>query len=100
MLVLNMIYVDLIVKKKIYRYFEMSFSCFGSFGVWGMINLPMSRTESKYKTKKKNVSFFPLKCIGFLVIHVATLLELKQVLKEFLNLEIYRTIKLLDQTER
>ena len=65
MLVLNMIYVDLIVKKKIYRYFEMSFSCFGSFGVWGVINLPMSRTESKYKTKKKNVSFFHLKCIVF-----------------------------------
>ena len=22
--------------KKIYRYFEMSFSCFGPFGVWGV----------------------------------------------------------------
>ena len=39
MLVLDMIYVDWIVKKrkkKIYRYFEMSFSCFGPFGVWGV----------------------------------------------------------------
>ena len=24
-------------EKKIYKYFEMSFSCFGPFGVWGMI---------------------------------------------------------------
>ena len=52
-------------KKKFYKYFEMPFSCFGSFGVWGVINIPMSRTESKYKTKKKNVSFFHLKCIVF-----------------------------------
>ena len=94
MLVLNMIYVDLIVKKKkkstgILRCFSHALDPLG-FG--GVINIPMSRTESKYKTKKKNVSF--------LVIHVATLLELKQVLKEFSNLEIYRTIKLLDQTER
>ena len=78
----------------------MSFSCFGSFGVWGMINIPMSRTESKYKTKKKKCKFFSFEVYSFLVIHVATLLELKQVLKEFLNLEIYRTIKLLDQMER
>ena len=35
--VLDMIFVDWIVKKKkIYRYFEMSFSCFGPFGVWAV----------------------------------------------------------------
>ena len=52
-------------QKKIYKYFELSFSCFGSFRVWGVINIPMSRIESKYKTKEKNVSFFLLKCIVF-----------------------------------
>ena len=38
MLVLDMIYVDWIVekKKKFYRYMEMSFSCFGPFGVLGV----------------------------------------------------------------
>ena len=30
-------YVDRIVKrKKVYKYFEMYFSCFGPFGVWGV----------------------------------------------------------------
>ena len=57
MLVLNMIYVDLIVKKKkkstgILRCFSHALDPLG-FG--GVINIPMSRTESKYKTKKKNV---------------------------------------------
>jgi len=38
---------------------------------------------------------------SFLAIHVVTLLELKQVLKDFVNLEIYRAfIKLLGQMER
>ena len=42
MLVLDMIYVDWIVKKKekkIYKYFEMSFSCLGPFGVWVVTSL-------------------------------------------------------------
>ena len=37
MLVLDMLYLDWIVKKeKIASTFEMSFSCFGPFEVWGM----------------------------------------------------------------
>ena len=37
----------------------------------------------------------------FLTIHVVSLLELEQALKDFLDLEIYRAfIKLLDQIER
>ena len=37
----------------------------------------------------------------FLIIHVVSFLKLEQVVKDFLNLEIYRAlIKLLDQIER
>ena len=63
MLVLDMIYVDWIVKKgkKIYRYFEMSFSCFGPFGVWGMTSfLYMKRIlggESLYGSRTKLVFY-------------------------------------------
>ena len=40
MLVLDIIFVDLIVKKEnIYRYYETLFSCFGPFGVWGVTPL-------------------------------------------------------------
>ena len=48
MLVHDMIFMDWIVKKgkkKIYRYFETYFSCFGPFGVWGVIAITIERNQ-------------------------------------------------------
>ena len=61
MLVLDMIYVDWIVKKKkkIYRYFEMSFSCFGPFGVWGVTKHVQIHQSTRYSRLKISlVGFF------------------------------------------
>ena len=56
----------------------------------------------KLRIKNSNwYKFFTFKECDFLTIHVVSLLELKQTLEDFLNLEIYRAfIKLLDQIER
>ena len=47
------------------------------------------------------MSVFAFKVYGFLLIHVVTLLEFEQVLKDFLDLKIYRLfIKLFDQIKK
>ena len=56
----------------------------------------------KLRIKNSNwYKFFTFKVCDFLTVHMVSLLELEQVLKDFLDLEIYRAfIKLLDQIER
>ena len=34
-------------KKKIYRYFKMSFSCFRPFGVWGVTEVAFNQAEAE-----------------------------------------------------
>ena len=64
-------------------------------------NSPKSRTRSNVKQRKKivtNISFcfrsvwlfFFRIMYGFLIIHVITFLEFEQVVKNFLDLKIYR----------
>ena len=42
-------------KKKNYKYFEMSFSCFGLFGVWGMTSHVTGKFLSIPKVRKNCV---------------------------------------------
>ena len=42
-------------EKKIYRYFEMSFLCFGPFGVWGMTTLDPTNKGSETVDDEKDL---------------------------------------------
>ena len=67
-------------------------------------NTYKSRYGSKRETKKKNSNWYKIfffVVYGFLTTQVVILLELEQVLKDFLDSKNYRTlIKLLDSTKR
>ena len=58
MLVLDMIYLNWIVKKeKSTSAFEMSSSCFGPFGVWGVMDITNHKNYFKSENARNSINF-------------------------------------------